>query len=76
MPLSQACGEGESLTNIWLLNIREVCKQLLDGTARCQGLDDHADGYTQATDARLASHDLRVHRNAVELLHVVMIAQP
>ena len=75
MSLNQACGEAESLANIQLFDIREIGKQLFNSAASCQSLDDHADDYAHAANAWLAAHDLRIHRNAVELLHVVMIAQ-
>ena len=65
----------ESFANIRLFDIREIGKQLFDGAAGRQRLDNHADGYAHATDAWLAAHDLGIHRNAVELLHVVMTAQ-
>jgi len=75
MPLSQTRSEGESLENIRLLDIREVGQQLFDCAAGRHRPDDHADGHAHAPDAWLPAHDLRVHRNAVELLHVDMIAQ-
>lgn len=70
MPLSQARSEGESFENIRLLDIREVGEQLFDGAAGRHGSDDHADGHAHAPDARLAAHNLGIHRDAVELLHV------
>ena len=75
MPLSQTCSECESFENIRLFDIREVGQQLLDGAACRHRPDDHADGHAHAPDARLPAHDLRIHRYAVELLHVDMIAQ-
>ncbi len=75
MSLSQVCGEGERFANIRLFDIREIGKQLFDGAAGCHRPDDHADAHAHAADTWLATHDLRIHRNAVELLHVVMIAQ-
>jgi|GEM_PF-4455650 hypothetical protein len=75
MPLSQACSEGESFENIRLFDIWEVGQQLFDGAAGCHGPDDHANGHAQAPDAWLTTHDLRVHRYAVELVHNVMIAR-
>ena len=75
MPLCQARSEGESFENIRLVDIREVGQQLFDGAAGRHGPDDHADGHAHAPDAWLPTHDLRIHRDAVELLHVDMIAQ-
>ena len=71
--LRQAGGKGERLANIHFLEIRKVCQQLLDCAPSGQPLDDHSDGHAHAADARLAAHDLGIHRNAVELLHPVMI---
>jgi len=75
VPLSQVSGETESFANIRLFDIREIGKQLFDGAPCRYRPDDHADGHAHATDAWLAAHNLRIHRNAFELLHVVMIAQ-
>jgi hypothetical protein len=75
MSLSQARNEGESFENIRLFDIREVGEQLFDGAAGRHRPDDHADSHAHAPDAGLPAHDLRIHRYAVELLHVDMIAQ-
>ena len=73
--MTRACGKGGRLANIRLFEIREIGEQLLDRAPGGHGLNDHADGHTHAVDARLAAHDFRIRRDAVELLHVVIIAQ-
>ena len=70
MPLSQECSEGERFENIRLFDIWEVGQQLFGGAAGRHGPDDHADGHAHATDAWLPAHNLGIHRDAVELLHV------
>jgi len=75
MSLSEACSEGESFENIRLFDIWEVGQQLFHGAAGRHRPDDHADGHAHAPDAWLPAHDLRIHRDAVELLHLDMIAQ-
>jgi hypothetical protein len=54
---------------------KEVGKQLFDGSPGRHRLNDHADGHTHTADARFAAHYLRVHRDAVDLLQVVIITQ-
>jgi hypothetical protein len=75
VPLSQPSGESESFANVRLFDIREIRQQLFDGASGCQRLYEHTDSHAHATDARLAAHDLGLHRNAVELLQVAVIAQ-
>ena len=75
MPLSQTRSECESIENIQLFDIREVGPQLFDGAVGRHRPDDHANGHAHASDAWVAAHDLRVHHDAIELLHVEMIAQ-
>ena len=75
MSLRETCGEGESLTNIRLFQIGKIHKQRFDGAACRHGFHNHAYSYPHAADTGLATHDLRIHSNAVELLHVVMITQ-
>jgi hypothetical protein len=75
MPLSQTRSESESFEDIRLFDIREVGQQLFDGAAGRHRPNDHADGHAHAPDARLPAHDPRIHRYALELLHLDMIAQ-
>ena len=76
MPLSQACGEGESFANIRLLDVGEIGKQLFDGAAGCHRLDDHTGRHSHAANARLSAHDRGIGRYASQLLHDPIITQP
>ena len=75
MSLNQTSGKSERLSNILLFQARKIGQQLLDGPACCKRLDNHTDSYTHSPNTRFPAHNLRVLRNSVELLHVVMIAQ-
>lgn len=75
MPLSQTRSERQRFQNIRLFDIWKVSQQLFDSATGRHRSNDHADGHAHAPDAWFAAHDFRVHRDAVELLHVVMIAQ-
>jgi hypothetical protein len=63
------------MTSWRLFDVREIRRRLLDGAAGCHRFRDHSHSYTHAADAWLATHDFRIHRNAVELLHVAIMAQ-
>jgi len=73
--LREPRGEAYSLPDIGLFDVREISQQLLDAAAGRHRFHDHAHRYTHPADAWLAAHDFRIHRNTVELLHVVIIAQ-
>ena len=64
-----------SLADVTLFQIREIRKQLLDGASCRKRLDNHADGHAHSPDTGLTAHDLRIDRDSLDLLHVVMIAQ-
>lgn len=74
--LRETCGECESLSDIRLLKVRKVGQQIFDRAARGYRFHDHANGYAHSSNARFATHDFRIDRNAAKLLHVVMIAHP
>ena len=75
MPLSQTRGEGERPADIRFFDIREVGEQLLDRAPGGHRPNDPSDGHTHAADAWFAAHDLGIHSDAVELVHVVIIAR-
>ena len=72
--LSQAGGERESLADILFFQVWKVGQQLIDCAGGREGFHDHSDGHAHAPDTRLAAHYLGVHRDALKLLHVIMIA--
>ena len=74
-PLSKAGGVDERLANVLGFQIGKVSKEIGCGTSGCNCLYDHPHGYTHAADASLATHYIRIERDAPQLLHASMIAQ-
>ena len=69
-PLGSEC---ESIADVRLFEVGKIGEQLLDRAAGRKGLDDHACRHTHSSNARFTAHDIGIHRNAAELVHVVMI---
>jgi hypothetical protein len=73
VPLCQAGGKGERLPNVSLFQIGKISEQLLNRAPGSESFNDHAHGDAHPSNARLATHDLRIHRNAPQFLHAAMI---
>jgi hypothetical protein len=74
--LREIGGIGKRLANVLIFKIREVAEQVLDGSARRKGFDDHADRDAHPPDTWLSAHNFRTGGYPAELLHVVRIAFP
>lgn len=55
--------------NTRLLKIGEIRRQVFDGSACCHGFNHHADSNARPTDAGLAAHHFRIHRDSSQLFH-------
>ena len=61
---------GEGLLDIGRFQIRVVPEDISRGVSRSHQLDDDRHGNAHATDARLATHHIRLLGDAIELPHV------
>ena len=72
-PLRKPSGVSESLPNVLFLEVREVGKEFVNGPSSGKCLNDHANGYSRASDAGLSTHHFRVRRDPLQLLHPLRI---
>ena len=61
-------------TDVLFFKVRKVCQQLWHRAACGDGFDNHTYRYAHPSNARFATHYVRVECDALEFLHIKMIA--
>ena len=68
-------GKSEGRTDVGLFEIGKVLEQLFDCAASRDGLNHYPNSHANTTDARLASYHFGIDCDALDTLHVHIVAQ-
>lgn len=75
MALRELCGKCESRADVGFFKIGKVLKQLFHCATGCQGLNHHSHSHTHTPNAGLSAHYFGIDCNALDSLHVHIVAQ-
>ena len=75
MALSELGGKCESRTNVGFFEIRKILEQLLHRAAGGHRLNHHPHSHTHTPDAWLPAHHFGIDRNALDSLHIHIVAR-